>query len=109
MSSWATLFRLTGSGWRSTIASCAQPILLESRSCGRPAAGLTFSPLPIQSFNDSRQTTALLDEKTQSQLRSLFAEMRHPVNLLMFTQAKGGALECAMCSETRTLVEEMGH
>ena len=51
---------------------------------------------------------ALLDEKTQSKLRTLFAEIRHPVKLLMFTQAEGGALECSMCSETRTLVEELG-
>ncbi|OGF15652.1 MAG: hypothetical protein A2W00_01085 [Candidatus Eisenbacteria bacterium RBG_16_71_46] len=51
---------------------------------------------------------ALLDAKTQSRLRTLFTEIRHPVKLLMFTQAEGGALECSMCSETRTLVEELG-
>jgi alkyl hydroperoxide reductase subunit AhpF len=51
---------------------------------------------------------ALLDEKIQSQLRTMFAALRHPVKLLMFTQGEGGALECTMCSETRTLVEELG-
>ncbi len=51
---------------------------------------------------------ALLDEKVQSQLRTMFAELRHPVKLVMFTQGEGGALECAMCTETRSLVEELG-
>jgi glutaredoxin-like protein len=50
---------------------------------------------------------ALLDEKIQSQIRTIFAELRHPVKLVMFTQSEGGALECAMCSETRMLVEEL--
>ena len=51
---------------------------------------------------------AQLDAKTQSRLRTLFAEIRHPVRLLRFTRVEGGALECSMCSETRTLVEELG-
>lgn len=50
---------------------------------------------------------ALLNPKIQEQVRQLFADLEHPVRLLMFTQGEGGALECEMCADTRQLVEEV--
>ncbi len=50
----------------------------------------------------------LLDDRLQKQVRTALADVKTPVKVVMFTQAEGGALECAFCGETRQLVEEIG-
>ncbi len=50
----------------------------------------------------------LLDDRLQKQVRAALADVKTPVKLVVFTQAEGGALECAFCGETRQLVEEIG-
>lgn len=51
---------------------------------------------------------ALLNEGIQKQVKEAFKGLQNPVKLVMFTQADGGALECQMCADTRTLIEELG-
>jgi glutaredoxin-like protein len=51
---------------------------------------------------------ALLNESIQKQIRDVFAGLENPVKLVMFTQATDGAsIECQMCADTRTLMEEV--
>ncbi len=49
----------------------------------------------------------LFDDRVQKQVRSALKDLERPVRLVMFTQGEDGALECAFCSETRQLVEEI--
>lgn len=49
----------------------------------------------------------LLNDNIQQQLRELFAGLDAPVKLVVFTQGEGGALECSMCADTRSLIEEV--
>jgi glutaredoxin-like protein len=49
----------------------------------------------------------LLNSEIQEHVRQLFVELDEPVKLVVFTQGEGGALECEMCAETRSLVEEV--
>lgn len=49
----------------------------------------------------------LLDERVRKQVRTALTDVREPITLVMFTQGEGGALECAFCSDTRELVEEI--
>ncbi len=51
---------------------------------------------------------ALLNQDIQKQVREAFKDLQHPVKLVMFTQTEGGALECQMCVDTRSLIEELG-
>ncbi len=48
-----------------------------------------------------------LNDDIQQQLRDAFADLDAPVKLVVFTQGEGGALECAMCADTRQLAEEV--
>ena len=48
-----------------------------------------------------------LNDDIQQQLRDTFAALDAPVKLVVFTQGEGGALECAMCGDTRQLAEEV--
>ncbi len=48
-----------------------------------------------------------LNDDIQQQLRDTFAALAAPVKLVVFTQGEGGALECAMCADTRQLAEEV--
>ena len=50
---------------------------------------------------------AILNDEIQNQVREVLAELDAPVKLVVFTQGEGGALECAMCAETRGLIEEV--
>ncbi len=50
---------------------------------------------------------AILNDDIQNQVREALAELDAPVKLVVFTQGEGGALECAMCAETRGLIEEV--
>lgn len=50
---------------------------------------------------------AILNDDIQAQVREAFADLDAPVKLIVFTQGEGGALECAMCAETRQLAEEV--
>jgi len=50
---------------------------------------------------------AILNDEIQNQVREALAELDAPVKLVVFTQGEGGALECAMCAETRGLIEEV--
>lgn len=50
---------------------------------------------------------AILNDEIQNQVREALAELDAPVKLVVFTQGEGGALECAMCAETRSLIEEV--
>ena len=50
---------------------------------------------------------AILNDDIQTQVREALAELDAPVKLVVFTQGEGGALECAMCAETRGLIEEV--
>ncbi len=50
---------------------------------------------------------ALLNADVQSQIKTVFAELDAPVDLILYTQGEGGALECDYCSETRGLLEEL--
>ena len=49
----------------------------------------------------------ILNDDIQNQVREALAELDAPVKLVVFTQGEGGALECAMCAETRGLIEEV--
>ena len=49
----------------------------------------------------------LLDEKVRKQVRAALTGMPSAVKMLMFTQREGGALECAYCSDTRDLAQEI--
>ena len=50
---------------------------------------------------------SLLNADIQSQIRSVFAELKEPVDLVLYTQGGEGTLECDYCSETRSLLEEL--
>ena len=50
---------------------------------------------------------AILNDEIQNQVREVLAELDAPVKLVVFTQGEGGALECAMCAETRGIIEEV--
>ncbi len=50
---------------------------------------------------------AILNDDIKNQVRDVLADLAAPVKLVVFTQGEGGALECAMCAETRALVEEV--
>jgi hypothetical protein len=50
---------------------------------------------------------ALLNASVQSQVRQMFDKIEAPVQLVMFTQGEGGALECDMCADTRQRVSEL--
>jgi len=50
---------------------------------------------------------SLLNKEVQNQVRQALAAMAAPVRLLMFTQGRGGTLECDFCAETRQRVEEV--
>lgn len=50
---------------------------------------------------------AILNDDIQNQVREALADLDAPVKLVVFTQGEGGALECAMCAETRGLIEEV--
>ncbi|GIK71335.1 MAG: glutaredoxin [Chloroflexota bacterium] len=50
---------------------------------------------------------AILNDDIKNQVREVLADLSAPVKLVVFTQGEGGALECAMCAETRELVEEV--
>lgn len=50
---------------------------------------------------------ALLNDKIKEQLRPILAELDQPVQVLLFTQGEGNAIECTTCSEARQLVEEV--
>ncbi|MBW7883376.1 MAG: thioredoxin family protein [Caldilineaceae bacterium] len=50
---------------------------------------------------------AILNKEIQDQVRDAFADLATPVKLVLFTQGEGGALECAMCAETRQLLDEV--
>ncbi len=50
---------------------------------------------------------AILNDDIKNQVREVLADLAAPVKLVVFTQGEGGALECAMCAETRGLVEEV--
>ncbi|MFO7632748.1 MAG: thioredoxin family protein [Caldilinea sp.] len=50
---------------------------------------------------------AILNDDIKNQVREMLADLAAPVKLVVFTQGEGGALECAMCTETRGLVEEV--
>ena len=49
----------------------------------------------------------ILNDDIKNQVREVLADLSAPVKLVVFTQGEGGALECAMCAETRGLVEEV--
>ena len=49
----------------------------------------------------------LLNDTIQAQVRKMLENMHLPVKLVMFTQGEGGALECAMCVDTRMLISEV--
>ena len=46
---------------------------------------------------------ALLSPSDQQKLREAFAEMRHPVKILFFTQT----LDCETCPQTRQIIDEL--
>ncbi len=48
----------------------------------------------------------LLNSKVQADVRKMLENMAEPVTMVMFTQS-ANALECEMCAETRTLVDEV--
>src|SRR5512139_1466410 len=48
-----------------------------------------------------------LNADIQQQVRELFGDLEAPVNLVIFTQGEGGAVECEMCRETRELLQEV--
>lgn len=48
-----------------------------------------------------------LNDDIRQQLRDSFAALDAPVKLVVFSQGEGGALECAMCGDTRQLAEEV--
>lgn len=50
---------------------------------------------------------AILNDDIQQQVREALADLDAPVKLVVFTQGEGGALECAMCAETRGLIDEV--
>jgi glutaredoxin-like protein len=50
---------------------------------------------------------SFLNAEIQQQVREMFADLDAPVNLVVFTQGEGGALECEMCRETRELLAEV--
>lgn len=50
---------------------------------------------------------SLLNADIQSQIRSVFAELKEPVDLVLYTQGGEGTLECDYCAETRALLEEL--
>jgi glutaredoxin-like protein len=50
---------------------------------------------------------AVLNDDIKNQVREVLADLTAPVKLVVFTQGEGGAIECAMCTETRGLVEEV--
>lgn len=52
---------------------------------------------------------ALLNADVQKQIRQVFEGIEAPVTLVVFTQSNDGkvSLECQMCADTRSLVEEV--
>lgn len=50
---------------------------------------------------------AILNDDIKQQVREVLADLDAPVKLVVFTQGEGGALECAMCAETRGLIDEV--
>jgi glutaredoxin-like protein len=51
---------------------------------------------------------ALLNDNVKKQIKQVFAGLEGQVKLVMFTQSDDAAsLECQMCSDTRTLLEEV--
>lgn len=50
---------------------------------------------------------AILNDDIKQQVREVLADLDAPVKLIVFTQGEGGALECAMCAETRGLIDEV--
>lgn len=50
---------------------------------------------------------ALLNEEVQAQIKTVFADLKDPVEMVMYTQGAAGALECDYCTETRQLLEEL--
>jgi alkyl hydroperoxide reductase subunit AhpF len=50
---------------------------------------------------------ALLNESTRNEVKQALAGMTRPVRLVMFTQGAGGVPECQMCTDTRSLAEEV--
>lgn len=50
---------------------------------------------------------AILNDDIKEQVREALADLEAPVKLVVFTQGEGGAVECQMCAETRSLIEEV--
>ena len=50
---------------------------------------------------------SLLNAEIQSQITKVFADLAEPVDLVLYTQAEGGALDCDYCPEARALLEEV--
>ena len=51
---------------------------------------------------------ALLNDNVKKQIKQVFTGLEGPVKLVMFTQSDDAAsLECQMCSDTRSLLEEV--
>ena len=50
---------------------------------------------------------SLLNADIQSQIKTVFAELKEPVDLVLYTQGGEATLECDYCSETRSLLEEL--
>lgn len=49
----------------------------------------------------------LLNADIQSQIKTVFAELDAPVDLVLYSQGDAGTLECDTCSDTRALLEEL--
>ncbi len=49
----------------------------------------------------------LLNADIQSQIKTVFAELDAPVDLVLYSQGGAGTLECDYCTETRALLEEL--
>jgi len=53
---------------------------------------------------------SVLEEKVRNQVRKMFAELKEPVNLIVFTQSeliKVPGIECESCKDNRLLMEEV--
>ncbi len=50
---------------------------------------------------------SMLNAEIQSQIKTVFADLAEPVDLILYTQAEGGALDCDYCPEARALLDEV--
>jgi glutaredoxin-like protein len=57
-------------------------------------------------LNSQEVNMPLLNDKIKNQVTKMLADMTGPVKLVMFTQ-ETNALECEMCAETRSLIDEI--